>query len=202
MFQGLMRYANMNISSQFARGFFNPKVCYGNLSLGFHALAGILLMMFCGVLCFAQNQLPDSPELKKDNQINVNWLYGSYVPKDVPLESLNAHRRFKLYIRQTYTGFGIYIKTTLFAVHDQVHGTYPEWGDGFDAFAKRFGTRQAEFIIQNSVISLGDGLLGWEPRYDRCRCDGFWPRTRHAIVRNFVTTTTRKNPCGLSYFLM
>jgi hypothetical protein len=41
--------------------------------------------------------------------------------------------------------------------------------------------------MQNSVISLGDGLLGWEPRYDRCRCDGFWPRTRHAIVRNFVT---------------
>jgi hypothetical protein len=38
-----------------------------------------------------------------------------------------------------------------------------------------------------SVTSLGDGLLGWEPRYDLCRCDGFWPRTRHAIVRNFVT---------------
>jgi len=30
-------------------------------------------------------------------------------------------------------------------------------------------------------------LLGWEPRYDRCRCGGFWPRTGHAIVRNFVT---------------
>jgi hypothetical protein len=33
----------------------------------------------------------------------------------------------------------------------------------------------------------GDGLFGWEPRYDRCRCQGFWPRTRHAIIRNFVT---------------
>jgi hypothetical protein len=47
--------------------------------------------------------------------------------------------------------------------------------------------RQAEFIMQNSVIALGDGLLGWEPRYDRCRCQGFWPRTRHAVTRNFVT---------------
>ena len=52
---------------------------------------------------------------------------------------------------------------------------------------KRFGTRQAEFVIQNSVIALGDGLLGWERRYDRCRCVGFWPRSRHAILRNFVT---------------
>jgi hypothetical protein len=162
----------------------SPKMyCRNLLSVGIHMLAGTLLMMFCGVLCFAQNQPHNGPEPAKDNQINVNWFYGSYVPKEVPLESLNSHRRLKLYVRQTYTGFGIYIKTTLFAIHDQVHGTYPEWGDGFDAFAKRFGTRQAEFIIQNSVIALGDGLLGWEPRYDRCRCDGFWPRTRHAIVR-------------------
>ena len=47
--------------------------------------------------------------------------------------------------------------------------------------------RQGQFIVQNSVISLGDGILGWEPRYDRCRCSGLWPRTRHAMVRNFVT---------------
>lgn len=136
---------------------------------------------------FAQESQPNSPEAKQDSQINVNWLYGSYVPKEVPLESLDAKHRFKLYLRQTYTGFGIYIKTTLFTVHDQIHETYPEWGSGFDGFAKRFGTRQAEFVVQNSVIALGDGVLGWEPRYDRCRCSEFWPRTRHAIVRNFVT---------------
>ena len=85
----------------------------------------------------------------------MNRLYGSYVPKEIPLESLSSDRRFKLHLRQTYTTFGIYIKTTLFATHDQVHNTYPEWGDGFDGFAKRFGTRQAEFGMQNSVISLG-----------------------------------------------
>jgi hypothetical protein len=148
----------------------------------------VALLILLGVLPgSAQNPVPEAPEPKKDSQINVNWLYGSYVPKEIPLESLSSDRRFKLYIRQTYTTPGIYIKTTLFTLHDQIHNTYPEWGDGFDGFAKRFGTRQAEFVIQNSVIALGDGLLGWEPRYDRCRCQGFWPRTRHAIIRNFVT---------------
>ena len=77
----------------------------------------------------AQNQPANSSASKKDNQINVNWFYGSYVPKEVPLESLSADRRFKLYIRQTYTTWGIYIKTTLFTIHDQVHNTYPEWGE-------------------------------------------------------------------------
>ena len=150
--------------------------------------------LFLGAWCHAQTQLPDNPEPKNDAQINVNWLYGSYVPKEVPLESLSADRRFKLYIRQTYTTWGIYIKTLVFSVRDQAHNTYPEWGDGIEGFSKRLGTRQAEFIIQNSVISLGDGLLGWEPRYDRCRCNGFWPRTRHAMMRNFVTyDRTEKN---------
>lgn len=158
-------------------------------------------MMILVVPCFAEEAMqaaetqdvsesPEAPaaqEEKPAGQINVNWLYGSYVPKDVPLESLNGNQRLKLYIRQTYTTWGIYFKTTLFAVSDQIHDRNPEWGDSWDGFAKRLGTRQAEFVVQNSVTSLGDGLLGWEPRYDRCKCDGFWPRTRHAIARNFVT---------------
>jgi hypothetical protein len=120
--------------------------------------------------------------------------YGSYVPKEVRVEPLDSEQRLDLYIRRAYTTKGIYIKTTLFALHDQMQNAYPDWGDGFSGFAKRLGTRQAEFIIQNSVISLGDGLLGWEPRYDRCRCSGIWPRTRHAIVRSFVTyDRTEKN---------
>src|SRR5271167_4167010 len=123
------------------------------------------LDVVCAPLCSAQSQTPDSLEPTKDKQINVNWFYGSYVPKEVPLESLNGDQRLKLYIRQTYTTWGIYLKTTLFALSDQAHDRYPEWGDGFGGFAKRLGTREAQFIIQLSVVSLGDGLPGWEPRY-------------------------------------
>lgn len=145
------------------------------------------LLLSCAGLCSAQDQLPNSPEIDRDKQINVNWLYGTYLPKEVPLEPLNSDQRVQLYIRQTFTYWGIYMKTTAFALRDQVHHTHPEWGTGFGGFSKRLGTRQAEFVIQNSVTSLGDGLLGWEPRYDRCRCSGLWWRSRHAIVRNFVT---------------
>jgi hypothetical protein len=137
--------------------------------------------------CFCQNQPPGTAKPISDNQVNVNWLYGSYVPKNVLMAPLDGHQRLALYVRQTYTTWGIYVKTTAFALHDQVHEANPEWGNGLEGFAKRVGSRQAQFVIQNSVTSLGDGLLGWEPRYDRCRCEGFWPRARHAIVRNFLT---------------
>ena len=146
-------------------------------------------MVFLAIACFMGIGTPRlrAQTETADNQINVNWLYGSYVPKDVPLRSLSGRERLKLYVRQTYTTPGIYIKTTLFALRDQVADSQPEWGEGFGGFAKRMANRQGQFIVQNSVISLGDGVLGWEPRYDRCRCSGFWPRTRHAMVRNFVT---------------
>jgi hypothetical protein len=146
-----------------------------------------ILMLLEGALGLAQGTGTANPQPAKEGQINVNWLYGSYVPKEVPLKPLNKEMRWKLYIRQTYTTPGIYVKTVFFATRDQIHDTYPEWGDGFGGYMKRFASRQGEFIIQNSTIALGDGVLGWEPRYDRCRCSGFWPRSRHAMIRNFVT---------------
>lgn len=162
----------------------------GNKQLGF-TLGSLILWSTLG---FAQGSLPETPRPPSENQINVNWFYGSYVPKDVRLEPLNSEQRLDLYLRRTYTERGINIKTTLFALHDQTQNAYPQWGNGFNGFGKRLATRQAEFIIQNSVVSFGSGMLGWEPRYDRCRCAGFWPRTRHAILRNFLTYDhTEKN---------
>jgi hypothetical protein len=139
---------------------------------------------------FAQNSTPShnsSPDATPTVQLPVNWLYGAYVPRNAPLFALNGPQRFRLYIRQTYTTPGIYIKTGFFAVHDQIQNTPEAWGDGISGFGKRLGSNQATNIIQNSFTSLGQAAVGWEPRYDRCRCDGGWKRARHAFIRNFVT---------------
>src|SRR5580765_1537728 len=52
---------------------------------------------------------PEPPSV--NTQLPVNWLYGAYIPKEAPLVALNGRERFKLYIRQTYTTPGIYVKT-------------------------------------------------------------------------------------------
>ena len=137
----------------------------------------------------AQEQTSTKPATPvSDNDVlKVNWLYGSFVPKDVPLEPLTGQQRWKLYTRMTYTTWGIYIKTGLFTMSDQIRNIPPEWGKTAGGFGKRLGTRQAQFVMQNSLTALGDAAVGWELRYDRCRCDGFWPRTWHATARNFVT---------------
>ena len=159
-------------------------------------LGSVLRLTSCAVLlvfsvpassCLGQD-LAQHPETRSANDtLPVNWLYGAFIPKDAPVEPLSGEERFKLYLRQTYTTPGIYIKTGFFLVHDQAKNTPPEWGQGASGVGKRLGSLQAQNIIQNSLTSLGDAAVRFEPRYDRCRCVGAWPRISHAIVRNFVT---------------
>ena len=54
-------------------------------------------------------------------------------------------------------------------------------------YGRRFGSRYGQFVIANTLQTAGNAALEYESRYDLCRCTGFWPRTRHAVARNFYT---------------
>jgi hypothetical protein len=169
----------------------------GSVWLG---LVVVVVMLAGSVLAQESSSAPQAsptPKPKSKDQVKVNWLYGAYVPKDVPLRSLDRHERVQLWVNSTFTTYGIYAKTALFSVADQARNIPPAWGDGWAGYGKRVASRHGQFVIQNSLTSLGNGILGYEPRYDVCRCDGFWRRTRHAVARNFVTydrTETKLRP--------
>jgi hypothetical protein len=90
-------------------------------------------------------------------------------------------------VRQTILTSGVYLKTAAFAIPDQLNNSPSEWDGGFGAYGQRLASRYGQFAIQNTFSAAGNHLLRYEPRYDRCRCSGTWPRVRHALVRNFVT---------------
>lgn len=145
-------------------------------------VVGQLIITLFTLSCHAQQAVNEA-----NQTIDVNWLYGAYVPKDVPLEPLSDPQRVRLYVAQSFTTPGIYIKTILFASGDQIHGTPAEWGGGVPGYGRRLGSRYGQYLIQNSLSSTGNAFLRYEPRYDRCSCTGFWPRTKHAFLRNFIT---------------
>jgi len=137
---------------------------------------------------WAQETNAANPKAQENAKaIDVNWFYGAYVPKEVPLVTLTGRQRFKLYLAQSFTTPGIYIKSTALSLSAQITNSPPEWGGGIAGYGRRFGSRYGQSLIQNTLSSGGNALLGYEPRYDRCRCKGFWPRTGHAFMRNFVT---------------
>jgi hypothetical protein len=112
---------------------------------------------------------------------------GVFVGADQQLVPLTASQRRTIYLDQTLVTPGAYMKRLFAAGIDQARGEPREWGGGFGGYSKRFASREGQFITANTLAWLGNAKLKYEPRYDQCRCSGFWPRTRHAIMRNFLT---------------
>jgi hypothetical protein len=115
------------------------------------------------------------------------WISGVYVPNDLPLITLTKKQREVIYLRQTLTTPGAYMKRMFGAAIDQASGTPRQWDDGWGGYAERFASREGQFITANTLAALGNAELGYEVRYDQCKCEGLWPRTRHAIIRNLIT---------------
>jgi hypothetical protein len=115
------------------------------------------------------------------------WLTGVFVGTNEPLVPLTGQGRRTIYLHQTLTTPGAYMKRMFAAGIDQARGAPSQWGGGLGGYGKRFASREGQFIAANTLAALGNAKLQYEPRYDQCRCSGFWPRTRHAILRNFLT---------------
>jgi hypothetical protein len=116
-----------------------------------------------------------------------SWFTGVFIPKGAERTPLNVNERRELYLEQTLTTPGAYMKRMFAAGIDQARGVPYQWDDGWAGYTERFASREGQFIAANSLAALGNAALKYEPRYDRCRCSGFWPRTWHAVMRNFLT---------------
>lgn len=138
--------------------------------------------------------LPDSPSQQDNSQLKherlerlpIEWIIGPYIPIQEPLHPLSNRQRAQIYLRQTFVTAGSYMARAFSAGLDQARGEPHEWGGGVSGYGRRYVARYGQFVIQNSIFSAGNALLGYEPRYDFCRCDGFWRRTGHAVSRNFL----------------
>jgi hypothetical protein len=115
------------------------------------------------------------------------WITGVFVGRDQPLITPTGKQREQIYLRQTLTTPGAYLKRMFGAGIDQARGVPSQWDDGWGGYAERFASREGQFITANTLAALGNAKLGYEVRYDKCKCDGAWLRTRHAIIRNFLT---------------
>ena len=114
------------------------------------------------------------------------WIAGIYVGRSRKLTPMTAHQRESYYLHQTLTTPEAYMKRSFAALIDQARGV-PAWQGGIGGYAERFASREGQFITANSIAALGNAELGYEVRYDKCKCSGFKPRLRHAILRNFLT---------------
>lgn len=119
-------------------------------------------------------------------RLPIEWIIGPYIPIQETLQPLTGKQREQIYVRQTFLTAGSYVARAFSAGIDQMRGEPRQWAGGFPGYGRRYAARYGQFVMQNSLVAGGNALLGYEPRYDFCRCKGLWPRTLHAVSRNFV----------------
>jgi hypothetical protein len=125
--------------------------------------------------------------LVKARDWESGWFVGVYVAKGRVLVPMTGRQRREIYLQQTLTSPSAYLKRMFAAGIDQARGVPWQWDDGWGGYGERFASREGQFIASNSLSTLGNAALKYEVRYDQCRCRSFWARTRHAILRNFLT---------------
>ncbi|MGB8831942.1 MAG: hypothetical protein WCC95_07310, partial [Candidatus Sulfotelmatobacter sp.] len=114
-------------------------------------------------------------------------IFGIYVGKNRKLVAMTEKQRKEIYLKQTLTTPEAYIKRMVGALFDQATGSPRQWQGGIGGFGERWASHEGQFIAANSIAALGNYGLGYEVRYDQCKCEGKWPRIRHAFIRNLVT---------------
>jgi hypothetical protein len=71
-----------------------------------------------------------------------------------------------------------------------------EWGQGWGAYGKRFGSNMGYNALRQT-ITFGGGLAFHEDtRYFASHAQGFWPRTKHALASTF----SARHPDGSQRF--
>jgi len=73
---------------------------------------------------------------------------------------------------------------------EQASNSIPEYGQGFQGYAKRYATAYADNAVENVIASaVLPSLLHQDPRYYQLGHGGFAKRTLHAFSRLFITRT-------------
>ena len=71
----------------------------------------LVLLLFVPARGPQVSSTPGAAKSAAQNQLDDNWLYWAYIPKEAPVIPLDSSQRYRLFIRQSFTTPGIYIKT-------------------------------------------------------------------------------------------
>jgi hypothetical protein len=141
---------------------------------------------------------PDAPQAKKPddgkNGTSKDRIFWA-LPNFLTLEDadkvppLTTKQKFKV-VAQGVFDPSEFLLIGVIAGIGQASDSNPTYGQGFQGYAKRYGTAYGDTVIENFMVgAIFPSILHQDPRYFQSGHGGFWRRTGHAVSRVFVTRT-------------
>jgi len=163
-----------------------------------------LLVIFCAAgLVRAQQPAPPEPQAPSNNNskpagsdpLTNDRIFGvipNYRTVEDPtrgIAPLTTKQKFSIAAGDSFDYYA-YPIAALFAAVGQAQNSPQSWGQGWDAYAKRFA---AQFVDQTDENMMTEAVVPWltkqDPRYFRMGQGSFWHRTGYAVSRIWVTRT-------------
>jgi len=105
------------------------------------------------------------------------------------LPPLSTGQKFRIATASVFD-WGAYPFNGALSAIAQARNDPKEWGQGWDAYGKRFGANFADNSIGTYMtVAVFPSLFREDPRYYQMGKGGFWRRSYHAVNRLFVTRT-------------
>ncbi len=143
-----------------------------------------LLLAGCCV-CGAQGQQQPTPAVAPTAPVvKKSW---QTIRKDEAYIPMTGEERARFLLRRVVLSPGAPARAVFLAALDQRANDPAAWGQGFDAYSRRFANRWARTAVRNTIESGAAAALGYDQRYIQCKCDGGMRRFGHAMAMHFVT---------------
>ena len=161
-------------------------------------------VLFCAAgLARAQQGTPSAPQapsndnskpsasdpLTNDRIFGVIPNYRTVEDPTRRIAPLTTKQKFRIAAGDSFDYYA-YPIAALFAAVGQAQNSPQSWGQGWDAYAKRFA---AQFVDQTDENMMTEAVVSWlvkqDPRYFRIGQGSFWHRTGYAVSRIWVTRT-------------
>lgn len=95
--------------------------------------------------------------------------------------ALTSEQRVSVLLHNNFLSTGAFFRTVGPAIGAQVRDRPAEWDSTAEGFGRRLGTQFAVQTSRGLINSGSAALLGRDPRYQRCGCEGGWRRVGHAL---------------------
>jgi len=103
-------------------------------------------------------------------------------------DSLGVTGKLRFHAESTYSPAAL-AAAAVYAGYLQKTDSPREWGQGAEAYGKRFGSAVAGSAIHSALAFGLDSTLKQDPRYFRSGGTGFWRRSAHALRGTILTRT-------------
>jgi hypothetical protein len=153
------------------------------------------LLLVASRCSYAQSSTPSEPDSAQASEPAGN-LHSAPIPNMGGAYMFpDKRQQFRNYLYATF-GPPAFISTAVGAALDQNKPAPPEWDSGAEGYGERYGWRFGMQIIGHTTEYSLAAAIHEDVAYHRCECEGFFPRSSHALI----STLTAKNASGRTVF--